>query len=90
MWGQILEDAIIGRLITALIGDGYRIQASDQDGDGLYVYAMPDAAEFKGKKVNHWVKLVPGNGGYVISNYSANLEATVQPVQAFAERIGGD
>lgn len=50
-WNQILEDAIIGMAITALVDDGYRIEISDQDGGGLFVYATEDGWK-------HWLRLV--------------------------------
>jgi hypothetical protein len=83
MWNQLLEDAIVGKLFAALIEDGYRVEASDQDGGGLYLYAYPDAAKPK-KPANHWVRLVPGNGADVITDYSTNLERTLKPVNDFA------
>lgn len=86
-WNQLLEDAIMGKLIGALVDDGYRVQVSDQDGGGLFVYAMPDGKEFPratSGAICHWAKLVPGNGPDMISDYSTNLEKTLKPVNEFA------
>ena len=41
-WNDILEDAIVGKLVNTLIDDGYRLEMSDQDGGGLFVYAVED------------------------------------------------
>ena len=84
MWNKILEDAIVGKVISALIADGYRIEMCDQDGGGLFVYAAADAGEKPSHGYDFWVRLVPGNGADVIVDYTTNLEATLKPVNAFA------
>lgn len=92
-WNVILENAIVGHLISALIDEGYRVQLSDQDGGGLYLYAMPDGDEFPANKggynrgdgtIAHWARLVPGNGPDIISDYSTNLETTIKATNEFA------
>jgi hypothetical protein len=44
-WNQLLEDAIIGKVVTALVDEGFRLEMSDQDGGGLFVYAAEDGGE---------------------------------------------
>lgn len=84
-WNQILEDAIIGKVVTALIDDGYRVQLSDQDGGGLFVYAIADGGqEIPEGGYKHWVRLVLGNGADVIVDYTTNLEDTLKEANAFA------
>lgn len=83
-WAAILEEAIIGRLIGTLIDEGYRLEISDQDGGGLFVYAVPDGGEKPEGGYTHWVRLVLGNGADVITDYSTNLEADLKPVNTFA------
>lgn len=88
-WGEILEAAIVGKVVSTLIDEGFRVQLSDQDGGGLFVYAMPDGEEFPSEpgSVNHWVRLVPGNGPDVISDYTVNLQDTLKEVNEFAAQF---
>lgn len=90
MWNQILEDAIIGKLVTALIDDGYRVEMCDQDGGGLYVYAAA-LDENDGIKprdgFRYWVRLTPGNGSDVISDYTTNLESVLKPINEFVKKF---
>lgn len=83
-WAQLLEDAIIGKVIAALVENSYRIEISDQDGGGLFVYA----AEYNGHKpcdgYAFWVRLTLGNGMDVITDYTTNLEKLMAPINAFA------
>ena len=84
-WAQILEDAIIGKVITAMVDDGFRVQLSDQDGGGLFVYGIADGGEeIPEGGYEHWVRLVPGNGSDVIVDYTINLEQTLKEVNEFA------
>lgn len=82
---QIIEDAIVGKLLTALVDDGYRLEVSDQDGGGLHIYAVEEGASVPADGYSHWVLLVPGNGVSVISDYTKSLEATIQAVNDFAD-----
>lgn len=80
--GDTLEDAVIGKTIRCLLEDGYRIEMSDLDGGGLYLYAAPDGTDIK--EPQHWVKFVRGNGADVISDYSKNLEQVIKEANEFA------
>lgn len=82
-WNNILEHAIVGKLIETMIDAGFRVELSDQDGGGLFLYAW--RTERRPTEYNHWVKLVPGNGADVISDFTTNLETTLKEVDAFAE-----
>ena len=84
---EIIEEAIIGKVAMALVGDGYRIEMSDLDGGGLFVYAAPDGGHRPKGGYNYWVRLVPGNGADVIVDYTTNLETTIKPVNDFAEQF---
>lgn len=86
-WNQILEDAIVGKLIAALIDEGFRLEVSDQDGGGLFVYAVPDGGNKPEAGFDYWVRLVPGNGADVIVDFTTNLETLLKPVNAFAEQF---
>lgn len=86
-WNQILEDAIIGKVITALVDEGFRLEMSDQDGGGLFVYAAPDGGEKPDEGYNYWVRLVLGNGADVISDHTVNLETVLKPVNEFAAQF---
>ncbi len=78
-WNQILEDAIIGKVVTTLIDEGFRVEMSDQDGGGLFVYAAEDGGQKPEGGYNYWVRLVPGNGVDVIVDYTTNLETMLKP-----------
>ena len=83
---DMLEYAIIGKLVSTLINEGYRIEVSDQDGDGLFVYAVPDGGETLKYGYKYWVRLVPGNGCDIIVDYTTNLEKDLKSVNEFAEQ----
>ena len=82
---QLLEDAILGKIINELVEHGFRVEVSDADGGGLYVYAAADGGEKPHDGWNHWVRLVPGNGVDYISDYSVNLEGVLKAVNTFTE-----
>lgn len=82
---QLVEDAILGRLITTMIDDGFRIEISDQDGGGLYLYAVADGGFKPETGYEYWIRLNLGAGPTsVIADYSTNLEATISSVNDFA------
>ena len=78
-WNQILEDAIIGKVTGSLVDAGYRVELCDQDGGGLFCYAVPDAGDKPKDGFKFWVQLVPGNGCDVISDFTTNIEADIAP-----------
>lgn len=82
-WDSLLEAVLIGKVVEALTGQGYQVHFSDHDGDGMFAYASTD-----GRKPRDgyalWVKLVPGNGVDVISDYTTNLEGVMKPINDFA------
>lgn len=41
-WDELLEHAIVGRLIACLLDDGFRLEVSDKAGGGLHIYGAPD------------------------------------------------
>lgn len=86
-WNQILEDAIVGKLIAALVDEGYRLEISDHDGGGLFVYAAPDGGNKPGSGYEYWVRIEPGNGADVIVDFTTNLGTTLKPVNAFAAQF---
>ena len=86
-WMQVLEDAIVGRLVGDLIENGFRVELCDQDGGGLYLYAAPDGGEKPEDGWTHFVRLTHGNGADVITDYSTNLESIIRPVNEFAARF---
>ena len=77
-WNQVLEDMALGKVCRLLTEEGFRVEISDQDGGGLFVYAYKGEEKPEGG-FTHWVKLVPGNGADFISDYSTNLEDTIAP-----------
>ena len=83
-WNDILENAIIGKVMIDLIGEGFRLEMSDQDGGGLFIYAVPDGGEKPATGYEYWVKLQPGNGADVVTDYTTNLETVLQPANKFA------
>lgn len=82
-WNDILEHAIVGKLVETLIDEGYRVELSDQDAGGLFCYAWQDERPSAGK-FTRWVRLVPGFGADVIADFTTNLEATLDEVNKFA------
>lgn len=86
-WNQILEDAIVGKLVNTLIDEGFRVEMSDQDGGGLFVYAAEDGGVRPEDGYKYWVRLVPGNGPDVIVDHTTNLEKTLAEVNAFAAQF---
>lgn len=85
MWNEILVNATFGKLVLALVDEGYRLEISDQDGGGLYIYAAPDAGEVV-KPCNYWVRLNPGNEDLVV-DYSTNLASVLRPIFAFEDKF---
>ncbi len=87
-WNDIFEAAMLGKVVEALLNADYRVVVSDQDGHGdgaLWVYGIADNGERAPRDgYAYWVKCIPGNGAYFISDYTTNLEATLAPVNAFA------
>lgn len=83
-WNQILEDAILGRVIIALIDEDFRLVTSDHNGGELFIYAVPNGGELPDGGFSYWVKLVRGNGPDMISDYTANLEAALKSAIDFA------
>lgn len=81
-WNDVLENAIIGRVCTALLDDGYRIELSDQDGGCLFVYAWQ--TEKRPARHTHWVRLTLGNGASVLTDYTTNLESVLASINTFA------
>ena len=61
---QMVEEAIIGKLVTTLVDEGFRVELSDQDGGGLFVYAAADGGSkpltrhFFWKSSRAWSKLI--------------------------------
>ena len=84
---QLFEDAILGKIVNALIDNGFRVEVSDQDGGGLYIYAAADGGQTLADGYDYWVRLVPGNGSSYISDYSTNLEPVLKPVNAFIAEL---
>lgn len=88
-WPQMLEDAIVGRVIACLIDRDFRIEISDQDGGGLFVYAAEDGGSKPPEGFNYWVRLTPGNGPDVITDYTTNLETVLAPANQLAAMFRG-
>jgi hypothetical protein len=85
-WNQLLEDILMGKVITALVDQGYRIEISDQDGGGLFIYAAENGGKRPREGYKYWVNVVPGNGADFISNYTTKLETLMAPINKFAEQ----
>ena len=81
-WNNIIEHAIIGHAVSALIDEGYRVEMSDQDGGGLFAYAWQ--TEKRPAQFSHWIKFVLGNGVDVLVDHTMNLEAILKDTNAFA------
>lgn len=86
-WEQILEDVVIGKLVSTLIDEGFRIEISNQDGGGLFIYGVPDNGEKPETGFDYWAHLVPGNGPDIIVDYSLNLDTMMKPVNEFTSQF---
>jgi hypothetical protein len=67
-----------------LLDEGFRLEVSDQDGGGLFVYAAEEGGTKPLTGYVYWVRLTPGNGADVITDYTTNLETIIKPVNDFA------
>lgn len=72
------ERQIIGELVLNLIDNGFRVEISDSDGGGLFVYAAPDGGEKPEGGYEYWVRLVEGNGCDIISDFSTRTERYIK------------
>lgn len=88
-WNEILEHAIVGKLVDALLQEEYRVVIEDQE-DGItrvYVHDQDEDHGIPEGGYKMWVKLVPGNGADIISDYTTNLEKVLKPVNDFAAQF---
>lgn len=88
-WNQILEDAIVGKLVVCLVDEGFRVEISNVDGGGLFVYAAPDGGYQPKDGWKYWVRLVPGNNVGIIVAYTSNLEDVIKDVLIFSKTFRG-
>lgn len=78
-FNQMLEAAILGKLVECLLDAGMRVTVSDQDGGGLHVYGVADNGEMAPEGgYEFWVKCVPGNGADFISDYAVKTEPHIK------------
>lgn len=82
---ELLEQAIVGKLIQALTDEGFNVKAVPQECEYSWIYAWPCELENEPETYDHWVKLVYGNGCDIISDYSMSLETVIKPVNDFTE-----
>ena len=83
---QLIEDAIVGKIVNTLLDEQFRLEISDQDGGGLYIYAMDGDGKPEGG-FEYWIRLTPGNGRDILTDYTTNLEKTLKPVNDFINLI---
>jgi hypothetical protein len=81
------ERQIIGELILNLIEHGFRIEVSESDGGGLFVYAAPDGGEKPKDGYSYWVRLVEGNGCDIISDFSTSTERYIKGALDLADTL---
>ena len=81
------ERLIVGELVLSLTEQGFRVELCDQDGGGLFLYAVPDGGFKPDNGYEYWVLLVPGNGTSVISDYSVNLQSALVAVNKLADTL---
>ena len=84
---QLVEEIVLGKVVNAMLDDGFRIEISDQDGGGLYIYGSENGGEKLEDGYKFWVKLTPGNGKDILCDYSTNLESLLAPINAFVDLI---
>lgn len=83
-WSDLLEDVIVGKVVMRLLEEGFRLEISDQDGGGLFVYAAAMGGTKPKGGYEYWVRLVPGNGPDMIVDYTTNLETILKPAHEFS------
>lgn len=90
---RLLCNAVIGALVLNAIEEGYRVELSNQDGNGLHLYAVPDNGERKpGELFDFWVRLQPENDTMAdiiidFSTQTAWVEYVVAPAQEYAAQL---
>lgn len=85
---NLTQRILLSSVVQALLDEGYRITISDQDGGGLYVYAVPDNGDAPSDGFAYWVRLEPANDGVdFIADYTTNLTALVEPINALASTL---
>lgn len=82
----LIEAAITGKMIEALLDAGYHVAVEDI-GHERWLYATMNKNRPRGG-YRYWVKLVPGNGANLISDYTVNLESIVDPIIKWGEAFG--
>ena len=83
---QLIEDAIVGKIVNALLDEQFRVEISDQDGGGLYIYATDGDGKPSGG-FKYWIRLTLGNGRDILTDYTTNLEKILKPVHDFINLI---
>lgn len=86
---KITDSIIIGAAVLALVDESYRVELSDQDGGGIYLYAAPNGGQIPETDAEYWISFVTDNDSAidVIADYSVNLESVLAPVIKMAEMI---
>jgi len=82
-----IERQIIGELISNLVENGFRIEISDQDGGGLFVYAAPYDEVKPDDGYKYWVRLVEGNGCDIIVDYSTCTKQYIEGALDLADTL---
>jgi hypothetical protein len=83
------EKIILGACVMALTEEAYRVEVSDQDGGGLYIYAAENGGNIPEAGADYWIRFTSGNREAVdfITDYTTNLEDALKPVLALAELL---
>lgn len=83
----LFANAVIGMIVTKLLDAGFRVEVSDQDGGGLFIYAQPHGEEIT-KPCDYWVALHLDNDPCdIVNDYSVNLEKVLAPVNSFCDSL---
>lgn len=82
-----MEALIVGTVISCLLNEGFRIEISDTDGGGTYLYAAENGGHKPRDGYKFWVRFTPGNGADVLMDYTTNLETIIKPANILAEKL---
>lgn len=84
---ETIENILLGKTVSDLLDAGFQLRVEYREADGCtWVYASADGNKPRGG-FTHWAKFVTGNGADALSDYTANLEAVLTPVNRLAAQF---
>lgn len=78
-----IERQIIGELVLSLTDENFRVEFCAVDNGDLYLYAKENGAP----DCKYLVKLVAGNGGDIITDYSLSIQPRIKSAIKLGELL---